>query len=376
MEASAEIPQNVDIPNKGIEVYQIEGSRVHINWYKAKPEAKPEPEVKPETKEPPDPKKAVIFLGAWNYEADSHPLMDISQKVANGVNQNCVAISTRTDRLAADALFTESLAIAEDLVTRQGIREALIIGHSEGAIKATNLAVILEQSYPQVKIDGVVLLDPMGMHKRWIAGLALREIVDVFIGRGEFKKAKTTSPKEYVKDFFLGIWNDMRFFSRKWPEKTRKALGAMTRPNPRLKFVRSPILLVTAEKDYVSDYRQYFPKNELEKRANAPVTDEQIIDEMSQKWEKLPENEKAKFGSREGFIKTYFDLYKRQDEVTRMRHARDQYFKGEVVPASENAKVLIAASPGAHHAGLVDIRIGDVADFATRIFQRMQRKAA
>lgn len=347
---------------------EVDGAKVELSWVEAKPKGK----------ENIDLTKAVINLPPWSWAAETPIIRGGGQKIADGMGENTFTISTRTDKIHPDALFTEAQGIAKFILDR-GIQEVTIFSHSEGGVKAVNLAAILEANYPQVKVNMVVLLNPMGMDARSVLSLGKSFFSDIFkVGPAEFERAKKLPPEGGAVQFLLSLWQDMRFFGMRYPEALMEEAKAMARPNPRLSQIKAPVLLLTGEQDFVSDFRRYFPQEEVEKRLKATLSDEQLRGWIGSKskWEHLPTEEQQKFGSKEKFVAHYMQAYRKQEEMVRWGRAHNQYMGEKIVPGAENSIFLLATKPAASHTGLPDTRFERVLKIARKIFPRFKRQAA
>lgn len=349
------------------EMLEVDGARVELSVVESRPQEKQA-----------DPTKAVIHLAPWSWAAETPIIRGSGQKIADGMGENTYTISTRTDKIDPDALFIESQGIA-NFISDRGWQEVTILGHSEGGIKAVNLASILETQSPQVWINGVVLLDPMGMDQRRVVDLAKSFAGDIVaVNPKEFKKAGKLSPEGGAVQFLLSLWQDMKFFGWQYPQAVSEELKAMARPNPRLRQITSPVLLLTGEQDFISDFRRYFPEEEVTKRLQAPLADEDLRSwiETKSKWEHLPRQEQSKFSSKEDFVAHYMQAYRKQEEMVRYAKARNQYLKEVIMPVVTKGLFILATKPASSHGGLVDTRFEKVISLAKKIFPHWQKQSA
>lgn len=346
-------------------IVEVDGAKVELSVVESRPKEKEA-----------DPTKAVIHLAPWSWAAETPIIREGGQKIADGMGENTYTISTRTDKIGPDALFIEAQGIAQFILDR-GFQEVTIFSHSEGGIKAVNLASILETNSPQVRINGVVLLDPMGMDQKSVVDLARSFIGDIVaVNPKEFKKAGQLPPEGGAVQFALSLWQDMKFFGGPWA--IGEELKAMARLNPRLKTIKAPVLLMTGEQDFISDFRRYFPAEEIEKRLKAPISDEQLRSwiETKSKWEHLPRQEQSKFRSKEEFAAHYMQAYRKQEEMARYAKARNQYLKEVIIPAINKGLFILATNPASSHGGLVDTRFEKVVSLVKKIFPHWQKQPA
>lgn len=312
------------------ESYAVEGSKVQLWWT----------ETSPKESKNLDPQKAIVFLPAWNWLPNVGIVKDISQKVANHSGQTVYTISSKTDRLGPDVSLIEAKGMAQ-FIKDHNLSEVIIIGHSEGGLKAADLVATLEQNSPQTTVDGLVLMDSMGLYEQEAGTLRKNFINDPMkIASKEFEDTGVTPPsmKESAIQFLYGIWQDIKFFKIKYPKKLMEEIAVMARLNPRLREIKAPVLIVTGDRDYVSDHHKYVSPEEIDKR----------VDHASDQ--------------------------STQGQMFERGRARREYLQENMFPNAENV-AMIVLSKGAHHAGAVDIRINQVAHVVSKIFERMRRPA-
>ena len=348
--------------------FEVDGSKVELTFT----------EAKPKNKENIDPKKVVISIAPWAWGAEMPIISGGGQKIADGFGENAYTISTRTDQIGPDALLTEVKGIAEFIKANQ-FREVTIVGHSEGGIKAVELATVLEQISPQININGVLLLDPMGMNQDSILSLGKNFTLDIFkFTPAEFKRANKLPPEGGTLQFLLSLWQDMKAYGLRYPKALYHETKAMATANSELGQIKSPLIIMTGERDFVSDYRKYLPTDKVEAQAKPALPDDKLREWIinSQKWEHLPIEEQTKFASQEEFITRYIKMYRTQEEMVRLGKARNEILKEKITPAAENTAILIASRIGTSHTGLPDNRFESVIKIASKTFPRWQRQKA
>lgn len=329
MESGAELPitQEVFKPQE----YSIEGSRVQLRWT----------ETTSKEAENSDPKRAIVWISAWNWLPEVRIIKNVSQKVADFSRQKVFTLSSKTDQLGLDASLTEAKVIAQ-FIKDHNLSEVIIVGHSEGGMKAIDLAAVLEQSNPKVKIDGLVLMDSMGLYDQNPKDLKRNFVNDLMkVAAGEFKSTgvRPPNPVSSFMQFAHGFLEDIKFFKLKYPQKLGEEIKAMAKVNPRLKNIKAPVLIVTGERDYISDYRGYLPQKEIDKRLDG-------------------KSDSSK-----------------QGQMFERGRARREYLKENMFPNAENV-AMIVLSKGAHHAGVTDIRINQAVYVISKIFDRMRRSSS
>ncbi len=310
--------------------YFVEGSKVQVRWS----------ETTPKENKNLDPQRGIVWVSAWNWLPEAGIIKNISQKVADHSEQRVFTVSSKTDRLGPDASFTEAKGLAQ-FIKDHNLSEVIIAGHSEGGMKAVDLVAALQQNNPDIKIDGLVLMDSMGLYDQDPKDLRKNFVDDsIKVAPDEFKAAGVNPPSMTASFMQMahGIWEDIKFFKHKFPQKFAEEISAMARANPRLKDIKAPVLIITGKRDYVSDYRGYLPQEEVKKR----------LDHVSDS--------------------------SAQGQMFEQGRARKKYLEENMFPNAENVATLVL-SKGGHHAGVTDIRINQAAYVISRIFERMRRPA-
>lgn len=313
------------------ETYMVEGAKVQLRWT----------ETSPKESKNLDPKRAIVFIPAWNWLPEVQIVKDISQKVADHSGQRVYTVSSKTDQLGPNSRLTEAKGMAQFLA-KHNLSEIIVIGHSEGGLKATDLVATLEKSSPQTVIDGLVLMDSMGLYEQESKMLRKNFINDpIKIAPKEFKDTGVTPPpmRESATQLLYGIWQDLKFFGKNYPKKLKEEIAAMAQLNPRLQEIKAPVLIITGERDYVSDHRKYVPEEEINNRVDPALSNQS-----------------------------------KQGQMFKRGKARREYLRESILPSVENV-AMIVLSKGSHHSGSTDIRINQVAHVASKIFERMRRPA-
>ena len=354
----------------GSKMYEIDGNKVEVHWVESKPQSKKDQEV--------DPKKAVVAFAPWSWGAEMPIIKAGGQKIADGFGENTFTISTRTDKIGDDALLVEAKGATEFLkdpqVHQVAISEVNIIGHSEGAITATDLTTVLEENNSQIKVNGLALFEPVGMYSRSVLELGGRFFYNmVRAQKKEFEMAKKLPPKGGTLQFLLSLWQDFRAFGWRYLVAAVEEGKTMARPNPNLQRVKASVLVIASDRDNVSNHREYIPQTEVNQRLKKPMSDDQLKawveqkdSQVKDKWDRLPAEAQAKFSSKEEFINKYMKAYRKQEEMIRTGRARNQIFRESIVPQAEKAIIIVGTKPAAHHTGLTDTRFEEAISVARK----------
>ena len=175
MEASnpeASIPQEqISTPLLRKQVYNINGIDVEVGVAEFKQEA-----VKTNI-------NAVVYLMGWPWTAKDETTWAFPAQLAEKLKTPCFSIDTAK---AKEALALQGEAIGQFL-TKEGVRNVTIVGHSLGSLKAAYTVHALQHS--GVEINALFLADPIGLDKRWTLGL-LKDLA---------RDVGTVAPKERKK---------------------------------------------------------------------------------------------------------------------------------------------------------------------------------
>ncbi|MBU1000041.1 alpha/beta hydrolase [Patescibacteria group bacterium] len=329
------------------------------------------PRFTDEEREKFDPAKAVIFLPGWPWKADKPITYPLPQSLAEGTGAKTFSIYTRVREFGPDSLRLESAGIAEFL-GEQGLNGVTIVGHSEGAIRAVDLAVILQEQCPGIGVNGVVLLNPMGMDKRSRVQLVKDFLFDVFgVSGQEREKAGVDNPKGLKTQFVQSLLRDIAFAGVRYPKMLLNQMKNLVNINPYLAEIKAPVVIMVTDRDLVSDLRKYLPQSEVESM-QPPQTEEELIDEIGRKWDGMDEKRKTKYGTRENYIERHKKAYQSRKEMASLTRARQQYLKQTLLSKAENV-VFLVGTRHADHGGIVDYRHKAVAHIISGIFDRLKR---
>lgn len=318
-------------PSLGSEVFITEGSKVKVSWAKFTPEGK----------EIHDPKKVVIFLPGWSFQAKSPVTQDLPKYLSNEFGLATYDIDTVASKISPNALGLEAKAI-RDFITQKlvGINEVTIFGHSEGGIKAANLAAILEQENPQIKINGVVLASSMGFYRQSFPELAKNfVIINPKVESQNQNPAVSHMPmSQVIFELAKSLLEDIRATKLKYPAMLVAQMKQLVSVDQAIMRIKSPVLILAADLDFVSNHREYLPKEEIENRLAEP----------------MPAKDKTR------------------EVMVRNSAAREQYLREQVMPQAKQVKFFLATRYSGHGAIPVE-RAKQTAYIVSRIFDRMRR---
>jgi len=220
-----------------------------------------------------DPSRATVFLPGWAMGAHKKSVEDVCRAFAkeSGADTHAVTTSSKVRGAAqeqADLLYEEARAVKR-FIEENGLHQVTLVGHSQGGDKAIDLASILRKD-PDVQLDGLVLIDPVGLYEQGAIELAAKftkhSLVDHVTSVGRSIKA---SPLKGMKNIapamragnnvVAGITKEAWRSGLDYWSRFKSEVTEMARKNPHTQEVQVPIVIVTGLKDAVSDMQKIIP---------------------------------------------------------------------------------------------------------------------
>lgn len=111
-----------------------------------------------------DPTKAIILSGGYGGSPDLESAGWLNQAYADKSKSKVHSLSTRTEQTnQPDSLYFQADAIAQYIEDNQ-LKEVILAGVSQGGAKSLDLASIIQEKYPNIKVDAVILNNPVGLY--------------------------------------------------------------------------------------------------------------------------------------------------------------------------------------------------------------------
>lgn len=160
LQAPEIVKDNTEQLTMQMETMAFENSKHEIGGHKIDVYSK---EFEPSSTKNPKPDDAVVFIPGWasgtgkNFEIVGQAFAD------EGGKKSFVVNSIEFNHIKQDRFEIEARALAQ-FIKAKGLKNATIVGNSEGGAKALNLVNVLQEQFPDVTIDGLVLLAPVGLY--------------------------------------------------------------------------------------------------------------------------------------------------------------------------------------------------------------------
>ena len=254
---SAEIAQT---EGNGAKSYTLEsGETVEVSWHAFEPSNIGVPS---EEKEDAPAEPEVIFLPGWSLAAESPAVQELATSFADRTKRPCLSVTSKSENHDdKDYLYTEAKAIAQ-LIKERGCKNIVLAGHSQGGDKSINIAELL-QSDPDIQIDGLLLLDAVGLYeqepgeltKGFAKDALVRTPVTVVHSPEIMGKAMKVST-----EILLTMLRDLATERTAYSEKLTNEIQGMAEANPRLSELKIPVIIVSGTLDPISDPEKIMPK--------------------------------------------------------------------------------------------------------------------
>lgn len=250
--------------------YDIADTRVYVSWK----------EFSPQNKEVPS-DEAILFLSGWS-AGKTKTLENLTQSFAQDSGKNAFLIITKSKKVVDDSLYKEAQAIREairEMVIGEGLKKIILAAHSEGGIKAANLISMLQEENQNnknqnnesqnVEIQGLILLDPVGLYEQNGGKLASQFTLDTVVNTpATLVKNSLRDPSLILKglqagsDIIFNIARGIATTSLKDGTYVRRLILQIkegARKNTHYQEIECPIVLIQGKKDPISDYKKIIP---------------------------------------------------------------------------------------------------------------------
>lgn len=201
-------------------------------------------------------KKAIIFIPGWSIGEQTETVKPVCELLAEESKLQTFAVKSRIEKPIKGQLPGNAEAIRL-FIEGQGFNEVTLVGNSEGGAMAIALAARLQKKNPNIKVNGLVLMDPTsgyGMGDTELLQLYLKDIASTTIAtlKNRHKLAESltytaSGGKGIVREFiqsggFLGFIN-----------RAGHEVREMARQSPYLSEIKVPVVIAQGAKDVISN---------------------------------------------------------------------------------------------------------------------------
>lgn len=223
--------------------YEIEGNKINVAWKEFSP-----------VSEDASRDEAILFFPGWS--AKAAPTLDnLVQNFADDSGKTALSVTTMLEKVIPNSLFQEAAAI-RNMIVEKGLKKVILAAHSEGGAKAVNLISILQQENQNVEVEGLILLNPVGLYEQGKMELASKFILDALVKTtGSLIEHPSLAIKglQVSSDIIFNIVREMG--SAKivgYPKKLLNQIGEMAKANTHYADVKCPVVLIQGADDPVS----------------------------------------------------------------------------------------------------------------------------
>lgn len=205
--------------------------------------------------------RAMIFIPGWLFTAKDKSIEGLCRSYAKKLGCRVYAVSTesadcRKDGTAVDLLLEEARGIAA-FVRERGVREVFIAGHSRGGNEAIHLAALLEKE-KGIRVEGLLPLNSAGLFAQDTdaVGLNLASAIPSEMTsnalRGFFDPKEAERQMQFASDMASNLWSTMLRFNVSYPFRLKDEADEANAPNPHMRDIRAPVVLLFGKQDKVS----------------------------------------------------------------------------------------------------------------------------
>ena len=234
-------------------IYQTEAGPVEVEWLEIRP-ANGESVSEGEKST-----KATLFLPGWAMTAGRESVRELSQSFADYAESPTYIISTRAaNRASEDMLYQEADAVRQ-FVEEEGLWYFVVSGNCQGGDKAIDLVTMLQEN-PKMKVEGLVLIDSVGLYEQGNAELAAKfskdSLLDTPQGALKYLGSKSSFLKRSMRaatDIVFGIVGEIGKSKTSYLPRLLGEIKNMAKLNRRVEEITVPVMLVHGSEDLVSD---------------------------------------------------------------------------------------------------------------------------
>lgn len=246
----------------GKEIYEVEGNSIRLGWKIF------EPTEVLSSKETNNRKKAIVYLPGWSYTEKAKSTEVLCQTLADYSHSPTFVVDTRAEQIVPDFLAKNAEAVRQ-FIQEKGLKDLTIVGNSLGGAEAIHLAALVQKRNPDIKIDGLILLDSMSLYNQTAGEIAVNWAIDLvstlnnlrnppkFIGDNKLVGQSI----KYLQDGTIEILKEvMRSHLISWPKREINELQAMAEANPQIGKIKAPIVLIQGADDLLSKPKKIVPE--------------------------------------------------------------------------------------------------------------------
>jgi pimeloyl-ACP methyl ester carboxylesterase len=252
--------ENIEVPlnNEGQEKYEIRDNEIGLNWKRFLPDNNKSEELNSDS--------AILFLPGWSITEKAESIKPLCQEFANYSKKQTYAVKTRAEKITPDAMNIEAEAVSRMIVDKN-LKDLTLIGSSLGGVETLHLAGLMADKNPEIKINGVVLLDAMSLYKQEIPALAKNYLKETVNTKKSLDNPPYFSEKDQVREQYKkyvqdGVSEKLKEIFRSninYPKRTLAQIKDMVKLNPYLSSINVPIVLINGEQDFLSQPEKIVP---------------------------------------------------------------------------------------------------------------------
>lgn len=271
METGGEIPQGSLSRTEGSHKYEVGGTNVAVAWRRFQSTETPAPAETPRAE------KAIVYLPGWSIAQQAKSIETLCQTFADYSRDPAYAVDARVDKVTAVSLLQAAEGIRE-FIQDQALGEVTIVGNSMGGSEAIHLVALLQEKNPNIKINGLILLDSVGLYDQSATEFArsyTRDMVETQMSVAHHPKFREdrklgSQDRKYLLDGTVETLRELMRSNVRYPGRLLNEIRNMVKTNPDLGAIKVPVVLVQGAHDKLSDPGKIIPNQDPSSWKDSP----------------------------------------------------------------------------------------------------------
>ena len=211
---------------------------------------------------------ADLFYTGFSIPETTQALERYCQTIADKKGNTTYALNTPSFNIDGDPMPHEAEA-GRRFISNLDVDNVTIYGYSRGASKAIHTVHQL-QEHTNIKVNGLVLLNPVGLYRQsfaqLVSGLA-RDFIQTEIATLQNSSRRNEYANAYNLFFtsFAYQGEEILHENKNYISKLKKELMGIEQVNPHTHEITCPIVIMTGAKDPLSDPAKIIPNHNRKK---------------------------------------------------------------------------------------------------------------
>ncbi|MFA6353396.1 MAG: alpha/beta hydrolase [Candidatus Paceibacterota bacterium] len=214
------------------------------------------------------PDRVVIFLPGVGLDSDSSSVVESAQDFANASKTISYSISTRTDNPKIENSQAVQAEAIRQFMISHNLQEVTLVGNSQGANKAIELAAILEKEEggeAKIQVRGLILTNPAGLYEQDSKTMKTNFTKDALINTPQSWLKKGGSLSAVGRTIRVGadigvyIAKEIVTAPGEFTDRANREAKEASMLNNNTAEIKAPVVVVLGADDLVFDSKKIIP---------------------------------------------------------------------------------------------------------------------